>query len=29
VENLERKVDIMLKHWRNTEIGWYKPTYGG
>jgi hypothetical protein len=29
LENLERKVDIMLKHWRNTEIGWYKPTYGG
>ena len=27
--SLERKVDITLKHWRNAEIGWYRPTYGG
>ena len=27
--NVERKVDIMLKHWRDAEIGWYRPTLGG
>jgi len=29
LENLERKADITLRHWRNAEIGWYRPTYGG
>lgn len=29
LENLERKVDIMLKYWRSAEIGYYRPTLGG
>ena len=27
--NIEKKVDIMLKHWRDAEIGWFRPTLGG
>lgn len=26
---LEKKARIMLKHWREAEIGWYRPTLGG
>jgi len=29
LENLEKKLAIMLKHWRSAEIGYYKPTLGG
>lgn len=29
VENLERKVAIMLRHWRDAEKGFYRPTLGG
>jgi hypothetical protein len=27
--DLKRKVRIMLKHWRDAEVGWYRPTLGG
>ncbi|MCE9614292.1 MAG: hypothetical protein K8T26_08450 [Lentisphaerae bacterium] len=26
---VKRKQAIMIKHWRDVEIGYYKPTYGG
>ena len=26
---LKRKREIMIKHWREAEIGWYRPTLGG
>ena len=29
LRDLRRKVRIMLKHWRDAEIGWYRPTLGG
>lgn len=29
LENLEKKVSIMLKYWRTAETGYYRPTYGG
>jgi len=29
LESLEKKVDIMLRHWRDAEIGYYRPTLGG
>lgn len=29
LENLEKKVKIMLRHWRETEDGYYRPTLGG
>jgi hypothetical protein len=29
LENLEKKVEIMLRHWRDAEIGYYRPTLGG
>ncbi len=29
LESLEKKLAIMLKHWRSAEIGYYKPTLGG
>jgi hypothetical protein len=29
LEQLQKKVDIMLKHWRTTEQGWFRPTLGG
>ena len=25
----EKKAKIMLRHWRDAEIGYYKPTFGG
>ncbi len=28
-EQIQRKAEIMLRHWRDVEIGYYKPTYGG
>lgn len=28
-EQLQKKVDIMLKYWRTAEIGFYRPTLGG
>ncbi len=29
LENLRRKADIMLRHWRTAEEGYYQPTRGG
>lgn len=29
VNQLRRKREIMIKHWRETELGWYRPTLGG
>jgi len=29
VEHLKKKVKIMLRHWRDAEIGYYRPTLGG
>jgi hypothetical protein len=29
LENLQKKVDIMLKYWRTAEIGFFRPTLGG
>ena len=29
LDQLKKKVRIMLKHWREAEIGWYRPTLGG
>jgi hypothetical protein len=29
IQNLEKKVKIMLKHWRDAEDGYYRPTIGG
>ncbi len=29
IPGLEKKARIMLKHWRDAEIGWYRPTLGG
>ena len=29
LEQLEKKVDIMLRHWRDSEIGYYRATLGG
>jgi hypothetical protein len=29
VEQLKRKRAIMLKHWREAEFGWYRPTLDG
>ena len=29
LENLEKKVQIMLRHWREAEDGYYRPTLGG
>jgi hypothetical protein len=29
LEQLEKKVEIMLKHWRDAEIGYYRATLGG
>ncbi|MDA0989317.1 MAG: hypothetical protein O3A51_01020 [Verrucomicrobia bacterium] len=29
IPKLEKKSAIMLKHWREAEIGWYRPTLGG
>ncbi|MCE9614511.1 MAG: hypothetical protein K8T26_09560 [Lentisphaerae bacterium] len=29
LEDLQRKARIMLKHWRDAEDGWYRPTLGG
>ncbi|MCE9614510.1 MAG: hypothetical protein K8T26_09555 [Lentisphaerae bacterium] len=29
LKHLRLKVQIMLKHWRDAEIGWYRPTLGG
>ena len=26
---LRRKVQVMLAHWRDAELGWYRPTLGG
>lgn len=27
--SLQKKATIMLRHWRDVEIGYYKPTFGG
>lgn len=29
IDELEKKAEIMLKHWRDAEIGWGRPTLGG
>lgn len=29
IDQLKKKVQITLKHWRDAEIGWYRPTLGG
>jgi hypothetical protein len=29
LNQLKRKREIMVKHWRETERGWYRPTLGG
>ena len=29
IQNLEKKVKIMLKYWRDAEDGYYRPTIGG
>jgi len=29
LQNLEKKVEIMLRHWREAEDGYYRPTLGG
>jgi hypothetical protein len=29
LDQLKKKRAIMIKHWREAEIGWYRPTLGG
>jgi len=29
LQQLRKKAKIMLRHWRDAEIGYYKPTFGG
>ena len=29
LDQLQKKVEIMLRHWRDAEIGYYRPTLGG
>lgn len=29
LKSLQKKATIMVRHWRDVEIGYYKPTYGG
>ena len=29
LEQLEKKLEITLRHWRDAELGYYRPTYGG